>query len=102
MNSKLSIWKHITLLNHPKLDRLKLLEILKKKYNIFINWAYDPPLHLQPVYKSRYLSQRNQFLKTENLMKKHFHLPLTMMISLNDAKKIVKTLIYEVNNIVKS
>ena len=101
-NSKLSIWKHITLLNHRKLNRLKILEILKKKYNIHINWAYDPPLHLQPVYKSKYLIKRKQFLKTENLMKKHFHLPLTMMISLKDAKNIVKTLIYEVNNIVKN
>ena len=29
-NSKLSIWKHITLLNHPKLDRLKISKILEK------------------------------------------------------------------------
>ena len=100
-NSKLSIWKHITLLNHPKLDRLKISKILEKKYNIFINWAYDPPLHLQPVYKSKYLKQRTKYLVTENLMKKHFHLPLSMTISIKDAKNIIKTLMYEIDNIVK-
>ena len=80
---------------------MKISKILEKKYNIFINWAYDPPLHLQPVYKSKYLKQRTKYLVTENLMKKHFHLPLSMTISIKDAKNIIKTLMYEIDNIVK-
>ena len=32
---------------------------------------------------------------SENLMKRHFHLPLHMQISTEDAKHIVKTLIEE-------
>ncbi len=98
-SSRLSIWKHITLLNNSKLNRSNIADILKKKHSISINWAYDPPLHLQPVYKTKYLKMRKQYLSTENLMKKHFHLPLHMQISESDAKKIIKTVINEVNKI---
>ncbi len=91
--SKLSIWKHITLINNPKINRSKIVKILKEKHNIMINWAYDPPLHLQPVYKKNYFNNINSYKKTENLMKRHFHLPLHMQLSKADAKHIVKTLI---------
>jgi perosamine synthetase len=91
--SKLSIWKHITLINHPKIKRFPLVKILREKHKIFVNWAYDPPLHLQPVYKEKYFKNMSSYKKTENLMTRHFHLPLHMQISTNDAKHIVKTLI---------
>ena len=56
---------------------------------ININWAYDPPLHLQPIYKK--LLEVNLGLKnTEQLMSRHFHLPLHMMIKPKDANYIVK------------
>ena len=58
-----------------------------------INWAYDPPLHLQPVYKKNSVYNINSYKKTEDLMKRHFHLPLHMQLSKADAKHIVKTLI---------
>jgi|TARA_B100001964_G_C14189676_1_gene580421 perosamine synthetase len=98
--SKLSIWKHITLINHPKIVRSKIVKILKEKHNIIINWAYDPPLHLQPVYKKKYISNMISYKTTENLMKRHFHLPLHMQILTKDAKHIVKTLIDEAEKIV--
>ena len=79
-----------------------MADILKKQHNISINWAYDPPLHLQPVYKAKYLKVRKEYLNTENLMKKHFHLPLHMQITESDAKKIIKKVINEVNKIVKN
>jgi len=101
-NFKLSIWKHITLTNHPKLKRLQIAEILKKKYGIIINWAYDPPLHLQPVYKKKILLKKNFLKSSENLMKKHFHLPLHMQISERDAKYIVTKLIFEAKKIIQT
>lgn len=98
--SKLSIWKHITLINHPKIKRENFVKILREKYKIFINWAYDPPLHLQPVYKEKYFKNMNSYKKTENLMKRHFHLPLHMQISKKDAKHIVATLLKVANKMV--
>ena len=93
--SRLSIWKHITLINHSKITRSKIEKILKQKHRIIINWAYDPPLHLQPVYKKMYIHNTKSYKLSENLMKRHFHLPLHMQISTEDAKHIVKTLIEE-------
>ncbi len=100
-DSRLSIWKHITVINNAKISRLKILEKLKK-HNIFINWAYDPPLHLQPVYKFKYLKDRRKYLETEKLMQKHFHLPLHMQITERDAKKIIKIVIKEVNTLAEN
>ena len=99
--SKLSIWKHITLTNHPKLNRFKIAKTLKEKYQIIINWAYDPPLHLQPVYKKNNSMKKNFLKRSENLMKKHFHLPLHMQISERDAKYIITKLILEAKKITK-
>ena len=91
--SKLSIWKHITLINNSKIKRSKIVKILKNKYNIMVNWAYDPPLHLQPVYRRSFRGNTNSYKETENLMRRHFHLPLHMQLTKEDARHIVKTLI---------
>ena len=42
----------------------------------------------------------NSYKKTENLMKRHFHLPLHMQISKKDAKHIVATLLKVANKMV--
>ena len=99
--SKLSIWKHITLINENKIKRKNLAEILKEKYKIFINWAYDPPLHLQPVYK-KVLKGRKSLKLSEDVLSRHFHLPLHMQISTNDAKFIILKVIKECKNILGS
>ncbi len=92
-NQRLSIWKHITLINTSKIKREILQKELSKKYNININWAYDPPLHLQTVYKKIYKKNFKRLKKSVLLMSKHFHLPLHMKISKSDAKYISKCLI---------
>ena len=82
---KLSLWKHITIINNNKINRNKLAKNLFNKYGIVINWAYTPPIHLQPVYKKLYNIKSNSLPITENIMKKHFHLPLHMKIRKKDA-----------------
>ena len=92
-NQKLSIWKHITIIKNSKIKREALQNELRKKYGININWAYDPPLHLQTVYKNLYKKKFKRLEKTVKLMSKHFHLPLHMNISVSDAKYISECLI---------
>ena len=99
--AKLSIWKHITLIKNNKIKRQNLAKKLKDNHKIFINWAYDPPLHLQPVYK-KYLKGRKKFRSSENILSRHFHLPLHMQISEQDAKFVIKKVIEECNNILRS
>ena len=45
--------------------------------------------------------KKNFLKRSENLMKKHFHLPLHMQISERDAKYIVTKLILEAKKITK-
>ena len=92
-NQKLSIWKHVTIITNPKLNRKILQKKLYSDYGININWAYDPPLHLQPIYKKLSGTKIVKLKNTEQLMSKHFHLPLHMMIKPKDANYIVKSLI---------
>lgn len=92
-----SIWKHITIINNDKINRKEISKILKEDYNIIINWAYDPPIHLQPVYKKLLNTKEGMLPRTEKIMQQHFHLPLHMLISEDDAKYIINKLI-EVTN----
>ncbi len=100
-NSNMSIWKHITVINDNKLKREKLAKVIRDKHGIIINWAYDPPLHLQPVYKKLIPNTKKKFKNTEILMKKHFHLPLHMQISEKNAKFIITKVIEECKTILK-
>ena len=94
-----SIWKHITLINNDKLKRNNLSNYLKENYNIIINWAYDPPIHLQPIYKKILKTSEGMLPNTESIMTKHFHLPLHMLISEDDARFIIKSLVEASNKI---
>ena len=74
-------------------NRNKLQKILKNKYGIIINWAYSPPLHLQPLYIQTLNNKEGMFLSSEKLMKRHFHLPLHMQINIDDAHFIGESLL---------
>ncbi len=89
-NVRRGYWKHITLIENPRLDRIRLAEMLRERHGIIINWAYSPPIHLQPVYK-RLLGTREGMLPvTEAVMERHFHLPMHMKITRKDARFIAK------------
>ncbi|GBE04758.1 L-glutamine:2-deoxy-scyllo-inosose aminotransferase [bacterium BMS3Abin10] len=92
-NVRNAYWKHITIINDKRIARKKLAEILKVRYRIDINWAYDPPLHLQPVYRKMYRLRKGFLPVTENIMERHFHLPLHVGISANDAKYIAESVL---------
>lgn len=94
-----SIWKHVTIIKDPKISRIKLQKYLIKNYNIYINWAYDPPLHLQPYFMKKYKIKKGFLKKTENIMSKHFHLPLHPLISTKDAKYIINSLLNSLKKI---
>ena len=91
-NINLSLWKHITLIKKNE-DRLKLQSKLKNEYGIIINWAYSPALHLQPLYIKTLNCKEGMFPNSEEIMQRHFHLPLHMQITLEDAHYIGQSLI---------
>ena len=85
-------WKHITLIENKNIDRKDLSVLLKNDYEIKINWAYDPPMHLQPVYKKLYGLEEGALPVTEDIMSRHFHLPMHVSLSQKDARYIANSL----------
>ena len=86
-------WKHITIINNKKIDRVELAHILKTDYGIHINWAYGPALHLQPVYRDMYGIKDGHFPVTEEVMTRHFHLPMQVTLTVEDAKFIANSVL---------
>jgi perosamine synthetase len=86
-------WKHITIIDNNDIDREVLSKSLKDDFGININWAYMPPLHLQPVYRKMYDTNKGDFPISEDIMSKHFHLPMQVTISLKDANFIAESVL---------
>ena len=58
-----------------------------------INWAYGPPLHLQPVYREMYGIEEGYLPITEEVMTRHFHLPMQVTLTVDDAKFIASSVL---------
>jgi len=85
-----SYWKIPVLLN-GEVDR----ELVTRKMNdagISIDWAYQPALHLQPVFKTLMGSYLGQLPRTEALLKRHICLPCHPRMEMEDAKYVSRSL----------
>ena len=85
-----SYWRYVLKLSE-KIDRKKLQGILLKK-RIKIDWPYDPPLHLQPVFRKIYKTCEGLLPIAEKEMKRHICIPIHLKINENDAVYISETI----------
>lgn len=88
-NSRHSYWRYIVRIKE-KIDRT----LLKKKMaeaGIALDWAYDPPLHLQPLFKNLYGISEGHLPVTEKMMNHFVCLPIHPGIGEEDAQFIVST-----------
>lgn len=83
-------WK-IPLLMTEEFDRVQLTKIMRDK-GISIDWTYNPPLHLQPVFRKILGMKEGCLPVTESLLKKHICLPCHPRMSVEDAQFVVQTL----------
>lgn len=72
-------WRLIVRLNE-KFDRTTLRERLQK-FGIPIDWAYCPPLHLQPVFQTLLGTKAGDLPQTEKLMSHFICLPIHPFLS---------------------
>lgn len=84
-----SFWKFIILLNSDQ--RTDVAKYMKKK-GISVDFAYNPPLHLQPVFREIYGTQKGDLPISEALLSRHICLPCHQRISTEAALYIVETL----------
>ena len=92
-----SYWRYIVRLKES-INRVKIKQALLKK-EIAVDWPYDPPLMLQPVFKSISNARDPHLSKTLEYLQYHICLPVHMSITPQDAQYIIKSFIKEIKKI---
>ena len=69
-----SYWK-IPLLLRSEKARFFVTENMKNKYSISVDWAYQPALHLQPIFKELYATKVGDLPRSESMLSRHICLP---------------------------
>ncbi|NER93872.1 MAG: DegT/DnrJ/EryC1/StrS family aminotransferase [Symploca sp. SIO1B1] len=83
-------WK-IPLIFDDKYDRCFITKELKKA-GISVDWSYQPPLHLQPIFQKNYKTKVGHLPKSEHLLSHHICLPCHPRISDQDAVYVAKNI----------
>jgi perosamine synthetase len=85
-----SFWKVPIILN-KNIDRNALTEELNS-LGIVVDWAYNPPLHLQPVFRDLYKTYNGQLPITEDLSSRHICLPCHPGMTEDDAFHVTNSI----------
>lgn len=95
-----SYWRYVALPTVP-LDREALRAALAED-KITIDWAYDPPLHLQPVFQTTLGTRPGMLPRAEALLARHICLPVHARLRERDAEHVVERLLHHVSLQVKA
>jgi perosamine synthetase len=68
-----SFWK-VPIILDGEIDRVALTENMRSK-GVSVDWAYNPPVHLQPVFVNLYQTFVGQLPITEDILMRHICLP---------------------------
>jgi dTDP-4-amino-4,6-dideoxygalactose transaminase len=85
-----SFWK-VPLLLDRSLDRAAITERMAKA-GVAVDWAYQPSLHLQPVFRKLYGTCEGMLPRTEDLMGRHLCLPCHPRLTDDDAAYVAGAL----------
>ena len=92
-----SFWKVPVLLDGSQ-DRVSITERMAAA-GIAVDWAYQPALHLQPVFRDIYGTTEGLLPRTEDLLSRHLCLPCHPRMTDEDAIRVARTLIDAVRGI---
>ncbi len=93
-----SYWRYVVV-SKVALDRGTLKKALAAD-EITIDWAYDPPLHLQPVFQQMMGTRTGMFQRSEELMSRHVCLPVHARLRDADARYVVERLVNHADRLV--
>lgn len=87
-----SYWRYVAT-PRVAVDRRELKRALAGD-GIAIDWAYDPPLHLQPVCRKLFGTAPGDCPRSEDLMARHLCLPVHARLRAEDAEFVAARLIH--------
>jgi perosamine synthetase len=85
-----SFWK-VPLLLDRALDRVAITDRMAAA-GVTVDWAYQPALHLQPVFRELYGTAEGLLPQTEDLLSRHLCLPCHPRMSNDDAIRVANEL----------
>jgi perosamine synthetase len=91
-----SYWRYVATPT-VAIDRAALRDKLAAD-KISIDWAYDPPLHLQPVFRNLLHTEPGMLPVSESIMSRHICLPVHARMRDEDAAFVVERLLYHVRS----
>ncbi len=86
-----SFWK-VPLLLDRSLDRVLITKRMVAA-GVAVDWAYQPALHLQPVFRDLYGTEEGMLPRTEDILSRHLCLPCHPRMTEKDAIYVARTLI---------
>ena len=89
--SRPAYWRYVTTPT-VEIDRVALRNALARD-KISIDWAYDPPLHLQPVFRDLMKTQPGMLPQAEGILSRHICLPMHARLREEDAEYVVERLL---------
>lgn len=89
-----SYWRYVATPT-VNLDRVQLRDQLAQD-KITIDWAYDPPLHLQPVYQQYLNTKPGMLPRSESILSQHICLPVHARMREKDAEFVAQQVLHHV------
>ena len=90
-----SYWRYVAMPT-VAIDRVALRDRLAAD-QITIDWAYDPPLHLQPVFQKTMDTRPGMLPRSESLLARHICLPVHARMRDQDAEFVAQRLLTHVS-----
>ena len=95
-----SYWRYVAIPT-IEIDRVALHDRLAGD-KITIDWAYDPPLHLQPVYQQTLGTRPGMLPRSEDILARHICLPVHARMRDEDAEFVARRLLAHVSEIAQA
>ena len=95
-----SYWRYVAIPT-VEIDRVALRDRLATD-KITIDWAYDPPLHLQPVYQQTLGTRPGMLPRSEDILARHICLPVHARMRDEDAEFVARRLLAHVSEMAQA
>jgi dTDP-4-amino-4,6-dideoxygalactose transaminase len=86
-----SYWHYYAILDEG-IDRSALAQILDQQFGVQTAWAYNPPCHLQPVFRDHFGYKPGDLPQSERILSRHIGLPMHAGLSMDDARWVIESL----------
>ncbi|MBI2819042.1 MAG: DegT/DnrJ/EryC1/StrS family aminotransferase [Acidobacteria bacterium] len=87
-----SYWNYLAVLEDERISRPGLAQCLQERYGVEIAWPYDPPCHMQPVFRRVLGSKPGDLPRSEALLQRHIALPMHSALTIEDAEYVLESL----------